>query len=197
MTQLTITLAASSLLLAASAAGAQERWAVELRGAGAVPTRQVEEDDLGPGLVFEGSVGYAFRPRLGAYAGWDWIRFTPGDSFAGSEMDFEETGYAFGLRYEQPFPGRGTADGWAWWIRAGGIFDHLEIEDPSGDLIADTGHGLGWEAGTGLALALGVGWSLTPGIRYRSLSRNVVIATTTTEVELEYLTFGVGIARFF
>lgn len=198
MRKIALAFTASSLILANSPAAAQQRWAVELRGAGAVPTRQIEEDDLGAGLGFEGAVRYGFRSRLAAYAGWDWIRFSPDDSFAGSDMEFEVTGYTFGLRYERPFAGEeGVPDTWAWWARAGGIFDHVEIENPEGEGVADTGHGLGWEAGAGLALSLGTGWSLTPGFRYRSVTRDVEIATTITTMELDYVTFELGLARFF
>ncbi|NIP58148.1 MAG: outer membrane beta-barrel protein [Gemmatimonadetes bacterium] len=200
MKKIGVAITASSVLhlLLWSPAESQQGWAVELRGNGAVPTREIGDDDLGAGFGFEGTVRYAFLPHLAAYAGWDWTRFSPDDSFAGSGMDFEETGYAFGLRFEHPFSGDlGAADTWAWWARAGGTFDHLEIEDPDGELIADTGSGVGWEVGTGLALALATGWSLTPGVRYRSLTRDVEIATTTTTVELEYVAFEVGIVRLF
>jgi len=47
-------------------------------------------------------VGYRVQPHLSVYAGWDWHRFTADASFAGSNNDFEEPGYAVGLQFEHP-----------------------------------------------------------------------------------------------
>ena len=40
------------------------------------------------------------------------------------------------------------------WVRAGATYDHVELESEGGDITADSGHGLGWEAGSGLVFAL-------------------------------------------
>ena len=50
---------------------------------------------------------------------------------------FEETGYAFGLRFEQPF--EGADPGPAMLIRAGGTYKHIEVEGADGELAADSG----------------------------------------------------------
>lgn len=181
-------------LMAYSPAQAQERWAVEVRGGAAVPTGNVADDDWTTGVGFDGTVSYRFMPHLGAYAGWDWVHFGPDASFAGAGVDFEETGYAFGLRFEHPFSGE-TA-GPAYWLRVGGTYDHLELEDSGGDGIADSGHGLGWEAGLGIALDVGA-LRLTPGARFRSLSRDVTVAGATTQVDLRYVMLEIGAAFTF
>lgn len=191
-------LTAVGILFAATELGAQERWGFELRVNGNVPTQEIEGRDLGAGFGFDGTLRYRFLTHLGAYAGWDWIRYSPDDSFAGADTDFEETGYVFGLRFEHPLSAEGPGgEGWAWWARAGATVDHIEIEDSGGELIADSGHGLGWEAGAGLAYGFGSAWSFTPGVRYRSLTRDVEIGAVSTDVELRYLAFEVGIARLF
>ena len=146
-----------------------DRWAVELRANGAMATQELQNDPLDTGFGFEATVRYRFLPHLAAYAGWDWIRFQADQSFAGNDMDFEETGYAFGLRFEHPIRGSATAG----WVRAGGTYDHLEVENTDGDILADSGHGLGWEVGAGVATPLRGGWSITPGVRYRSLREAV------------------------
>ena len=106
----------------------------------------------------------------------------------------EETGYAAGLRFEHPL----TADSrTALWVRGGATINHLELEDVNGDLIDDSGHGLGWEAGAGVAVRVGGSWDLTPGIRYRSLSRDVEVADVTIPVQLQYLAFEMGIRLTF
>jgi opacity protein-like surface antigen len=83
----------------------------------------------------------------------------------GSLTDAEDIGYAFGLRFFAPSLGPVTP-----WIRAGGVYDHVELEgDNNGDALSSD-HTLGWEAGAGAASALGGRWSLLPGVRYRSFS---------------------------
>jgi hypothetical protein len=183
-----------AMLTLSSQAEAQDRWAFEVRGGGAFPTQDLGSDDLGTGVGFEATFRYLFSPHLGAYAGWGWTWFNAENSFAGADVDFEETGYTFGLRFEHPFSDGTPVSGW---LRAGGIYDHIELEDADGDLVADSEHGLGFEAAVGVALSLGSRWSLTPGVRYSSLSRDVEIGATTTDLDLRYLALEVGLAWVF
>ena len=185
---------AMGLLMGGLPADAQQRWAIEVRGAGAFPTQEIAGDELGNGLGFDATLRYAFLPHLALYGGWDWIHFNPDASFAGPDMDIEETGYVFGLRFERPFGATAPVAGW---IRGGGIYDHLEFEDDEGDIIADSDHGLGWEAAAGLAFGSGGSWSVTPGVRYRSLDREVEIGAVTTEVEMRYIAVELGVAWHF
>jgi len=195
MKRLTMVFAAACLIGLAATAHAEKRWGFDLRTGGG-PSQDPDQVAMGAGWGFEGTFQYRFMPHLGAYAGWDWVRFPTDDSFAGTDMDFEETGYVFGLRFEHPFSGE-LGTGPAWWVRAGGTYDHIEIENPDGDIVVDSGHGLGWEAGTGLAFALGTNWSLTPGARYRSLSRDMTISGAVQKVDLSYVLFEVGLTRSF
>ena len=66
-----------------------------------------------------------------------------------------------------------------------------------GEVLADTDHGLGWEIAGGIAYGFGTGWTLNPGVRYRSLSRDLVIGDATTTVDLRYVALEVGVARRF
>lgn len=194
MTRIIFAVTAAAMLLQASPANAQDRWAVELRGNGAIATQDLDRDHHQNGFGFEGSVRYRFLPHLAVYAGWDWTKFSAAEAIGGPDMHLEETGYAFGLRFEHPLrKGSRTAA----WARGGGTYNHLELEDASGDIVADSGHGLGWEAGMGLAFDVGGRWSLTPGLRYRALSRDLEVGTTTIPVDLQYLAFELGIARRF
>lgn len=182
---------AATLALATIPAAGQERLALELRGGVDVPTAEIDGDELGTGFGFDATLRYRFMPHLAAYAGWDWIRFSPDDSFAGADLDFEETGYVFGLRFEHPFTASSPL---SFWARAGGTYDHLEIENADGDVIADSEHGLGWEAAAGLAIPVTPRLSLTPGARYRSLDRDVELPGGTSEVELRYVALEIGLA---
>jgi hypothetical protein len=174
---------------------AQQRWSVELRTGVGFPTQSLGGTDLQMGFGGEATMAYRLIPHVSAYAGWDWIHFSADRSFAGPDVDFEETGYAFGLRFEHPF--RGESSGASYRIRAGGTYNHIEIENSAGELAADSGHGLGWEIGTGVVLAFGNAWRFTPGIRYRSLGRELVLGGVATDVDLTYAALEMGLARHF
>ncbi len=68
------------------------------------------------------------------------------------DTDFEETGYTFGLQFIHPL---GTSEKISYLIRAGGIYNHIEVENSAGDITADSGHGLGWEIGAGVQVYFG------------------------------------------
>jgi opacity protein-like surface antigen len=175
---------------------AQDKWSVELRPNVNFPTKDLGNANLKTGFGFESAVGYRFMEHLGAYLGWGWNKFasdTP--SFPGTgNTDFEMTGYTFGLQFIHPF---GTSDNLSYLVRAGGIYNHIEVENDAGDITADSGHGLGWEIGAGLQIDLGSNWNLRPQLGYRALSRDIEIGNTTTDVDLNYVALGVGIAKIF
>ncbi len=174
---------------------AQNRWRVETRGGVAFATQDLADASLDPGFGFEATVAYSFMPQLSAYAGWDWYHFAASEeSFAGATSDMEETGYAFGLRFEQPFGDQAPV---ALRLRAGATYDHVEIENSAGELLGDSGHGFGWEAGAGFGIVLGDRWELSPGVRYRSLTPDLDFAGGTTSGTLEYLAVEVGVSRSF
>lgn len=191
----TLLIAGLALIIAASPAEAQDRrWGVEVRGGAAFPIQDIGADELGTGVALEGTFSYSFTPQVGAYAGWGWAHFNPETSFAGADIDFEKTGYVFGLGFERPLSESAPVTGW---LRLGGSVAHLELEDAEGDIVVDSGHGLGFDAAAGVAFALGDRWSLTPGVRYSLLSRDLEIGPVTTNVELEYVAVDVGLAWSF
>jgi hypothetical protein len=75
---------------------AAQKFAVDLRAVGATSTQKLAGADLSVGLGFGMTIGYHLQPHLLAYGGWDWIHFQADQSFAGPDMDFEETGYTAG-----------------------------------------------------------------------------------------------------
>lgn len=182
------------LIAAPATAQAQDRWRFEIRGGAAFPTEELGNASLGTGFGFEGTVGYRIQPHLSVYAGWDWHRFTADASFAGSNNDFEEAGYAVGLQFEHPIA---RSEAVAFQLRAGGTYNHVEVENTAGDPVTDSGHGLGWEGGAGLAFRLGGGWQVTPGVRFRSLARDLTVGSVTTPANLRYLAVDVGFTRSF
>jgi hypothetical protein len=141
------------------------------------------------GLGLEGTIDYRFLPSLAVYAGWGWNKFSASQSFAGSNIDFEETGYRYGLQFIQPI---GTTK-FKYSISGGGLYNHIETENASGEIISDSGHGLGWDVEGGIHIPLGDRFSLIPTVRYHSLSRVIKIGTATTDVDLSYFSIGAGL----
>ena len=181
------------MLLVLHTATAQNRFAVELRGGADFPAAELGGADLKTGFGLEGTFAYRFIPRLSAFAGWSWNRFASDQSFAGADVDFEETGYQLGLRFSDPIGSSPVH----YLLGAAGLYNHLEAENAAGDIIGDTGHGLGWQAEAGIVIPLGERWSLSPLVRYRSLSREFNDESFQREVDLNYVSASLGIAWSF
>lgn len=190
---LTLTAAVAATAFATVDARAQERWGVDIHATGGIATQDGVRDDSEAGFGFGANLHVQVLPNVFLYGGWDWTRYQALEAIAGPDVDLEETGYALGARFERPIGSSSTA----WWVRTGALYNHFELEDDGGDLIDDTGHGLGWEAGAGVAVAFGNGWSFVPGIRYRSVSRDVEIGDLETEVALQAVTLEIGLRRHF
>jgi len=187
-------LTTSALVLAglglSAPASAQNTFGVEIRANGAVSTQDTERDYNENGLGFEANVQYRFHPNLSAYAGWGWARYTALSSIAGPDMDLEDSGYVLGLRFQRPFTESSPT---SWWVRAGGIYNRLELEDADGTRVDDSGHGFGLEGGAGISVPFAGRWSLTPGLRYRTLSRDLEVEGVEVPVKMESLAFELGV----
>jgi hypothetical protein len=173
---------------------AQDRFSLQVRPAVAFPISDLGDANLKTGFGFEGSMAYRFMPHTSAYAGWGWNKFSADQSFAGPNADFEETGYVFGLQFMHPFLRDSPFD---YFVRAGVIVNHIEIEDAEGEIIADSGHGPGFQVETGLSFSLGDKWRLVPGIKYQSLSRDLELEGVSYPVDLNYFSLGLSVVRSF
>ncbi len=169
---------------------AQKSWGIEFRPGLNFATKKLGDANLKTGYGFEGAISYYLVPTLSAYAGWSWNKFAANESFAGTKNDFEETGYTFGLRFTNPFENTNLS----YLIEGGGIYNHMEIENTNGDIIADSKHGLGWQAGVGIVVPVGESFRLVPTVRYRALSRNITLGNIRTPVDLNYVSAGLGLA---
>lgn len=182
------------LVLTFSFAHSQEgRFAVELSGGPAWAIEQNGVSNLNTGAGFEGILHYRFMPHTGVYAGWGWNRFAAESSFAGNNTDFEETGYVFGLQFKHPI---GTSP-LAYYLRAGGLYNHYEIENEQGDIMIDTDHGLGWQLAAGLDIAINDTWHLTPGVKFNALNRDFTSSGTDRSLRINYLAARIGILKKF
>lgn len=189
-------LAAVGFLVGAAAAHGQERWSVDLRAGAGIPVDDLGEAELEAGPGFEATVAVRLMPHLWVYGGWGWHQLSSDEPLWGPDTDLEQTGYVAGVRWEHPLSGE-VGQGPAVRLHAGATAEHLELESGDGELIADTGHGPGWEAGVGLTVPVWGSWRLTPGVRYRALSRELPFDEVTPEVYLEYVAVEVGLSRSF
>ena len=171
----------------------EKHFGVELSGGASFATSKLNDASLNPGFGFEGILHYRFIPFTGIYAGWGWNRFGANESFAGNDVCFEETGYVFGLQFKHPIGDSRLS----YYLRAGGLYNHIEIENAAGDIIKDSGHGFGWQAAGGVDVDLGKNWSLTPGIKFNSLSREVDNEGVVVPLDQNYLSVRVGILKKF
>jgi hypothetical protein len=188
-----LTIAALMLFTLFGQSYAQDKWSLEFRPGVDYATIDIADADLGIGFGFEGTISYRFMPHLAAYAGWSYNNFAVDQSFAGPDASFEETGYTFGLQFIHPI----GESGLSYLVRAGGTYNHIEIENNDGDIIIDSGHGLGWQAEAGLVIPLSEKFSLLPSLRYRLLNSDIEIENVSTSVDLNYLSVGVGLSWSF
>lgn len=185
---------AIAALVSPAATSAQERWSLELLPGAAIPTEDLGQAEIETGFGGDGTIGFRVAPHLSVYGGWGWRRFTSEASFAGANVDVEETGYLFGARFEHPM---GSDNAPAIVLRLGGTYNHLEIENTDGAIVDDSGHGLGFEAGAGVAVRLGGHWRVTPGVRFRTTDREFENDGVVIPARLRYVTIEVGFSRRF
>jgi len=192
-TKVLLAIAILALALSSFAQETEKRFGFELSGGASFATSELGGANLQVGFGAEAILHYRFMPHTGIYAGWGYNALSAENSFAGANIDFEETGYVFGLQFKHPV-GMSPV---SYYVRAGGLYNHIEIENEAGEITGDTGHGLGWQAAVGVDVPLGRNWSLTPGMKFNSLSREVTIENVTTQLDLNYLQLRVGILKKF
>lgn len=183
---------ASVLLLTTTAndsAIAQGRWSADLRTGVNVATKKFANTSLKTGFGFEGNVSFRLMPHLWAYTGWGWNQFSAKEPVTDRTLQFEETGYNLGLRFIHPLPHTKVS----YVVGAGAIYNHVETEDSKGDIIHNTGHGLGWQADAGISVPVAKRLRLVPGVRYRSLSRKTSVNGIDTRMDLQYFSGGASI----
>lgn len=171
----------------------EKRFGVEVSTGASVATQKLGGSTLNPGVGFEGILHYRFMPHTGVYGGWGWNKFGADESFAGNDVNFEETGYVFGLQFKHPIKNAPMS----YYFRGGALYNHIEIENEDGDILEDSGHELGWQLAAGIDINLGKNWSLTPGVKFNSLSCDVDHNNTNVPLDLRYLQLRVGILKTF
>jgi Outer membrane protein beta-barrel domain len=172
---------------------AQKNWSATFKVGANFPTSKLGDANLKTGFGFEGTIAYEFVPKLAVYAGWGWNKFNSDKLFLYNNIDVVETGYRFGLQYAAPI---GTSN-LKYLIAAGGLYNHIEIENSNGNLIEDSGHGFGFEVEGGVIIPLSDRFNFTPTVRYHSLNRELKNGILTEKVNLNYISVGLGISYVF
>ncbi|HSJ15782.1 MAG TPA: outer membrane beta-barrel protein [Longimicrobiales bacterium] len=181
--------ALAGLVPAATQAQEAGRFSLDLRSGAVLPTADLGASALNPGMGLGLVANLQVMPHLNLYAGWDWARFTL-EQDLGPFEDMDVTGYSFGARFFAPSLGSVTP-----WLRAGGVYDHIELEGDDRDDRVSADHTLGWEAGVGAAVPLGGRWALLPGVSYRSFSPE--LDEIGGKAYVRYLTIDIGISATF
>ncbi|MBK5721466.1 porin family protein [Dysgonomonas sp. Marseille-P4677] len=172
----------------------ESRFGFELDGGASLALKKLDDAKMKIGLGFEGTFHYRFYKHMGVYAGWGWNNFSSKKSFIGNNCDFEETGYVLGLQFKHPIGNSPVS----YYVRAGGLWNHIEIENNDGDIIKDTKHGLGYQLAGGVYIPVGRKWSINTGIKFNSLKRgNIEFADHNKTLDLKYLSLRVGIMKMF
>jgi opacity protein-like surface antigen len=181
------------LSMSSFAQESEKRFGLELNSGASFATKKIDGASLNPGFGLEFTLHFRFLSHLGVYAGWGWNRFGADESFAGNDVCFEETGYVLGLNFKHPIGNSKLA----FYVRAGGLYNHIETENADGDIIHDSKHGFGYQLAGGLDINLGKNWSLTPGLKFNSLARETDFEGTPAKLDYQYVSVRIGIAKKF
>lgn len=179
--------AAVLAVVAASAADAEAQMGIPLSIEGrldyAVPTGDF--DDLADeGSSWSAGASLGVRPGLALYGTYSNTRFGVGIT-DDDEPDAEDSGFSVGLTAAIPGGGARVAP----WIGAGAVFHTLEI----GGVEEGIDEEIGFEVGGGVAIGLAQNVRLTPGVGYRRYSTQLEGLLGDRELDVSYVTAGVGL----
>lgn len=171
----------------------EKRFGIEINGETSFVSSDLNGANLNTGLGFETILQYRFIPYTSVYAGWGYIHFNAEESFAGSDIDFEQTGYILGLQFRNSIGNSPLS----YFVRGGLLYSHIETENNEGEIISNTGHGAGFQVSAGLEVDLGKNWSLAPGLKYNSLSAETELSEVNYPLDLRYLSARIGLVKRF
>lgn len=171
----------------------ENRFGIEINGEVSFVSSDLSGASLNTGMGFETILQYRFMPYTSVYGGWGWINFNADESFAGPDMDFEQTGYILGLQFMRQIGSSPVS----YFARAGLLYSHIETENNDGDIISDTGHGVGYQVAGGIEVAMGKNWSLAPGLKFNSLSGETGIEGVNYQLDHRYVSARIGVVKRF
>jgi hypothetical protein len=183
----------AALPLSLTAQSEEKRGAFEINGGIALSASLPGDVISNVGAGAEALFHYRVTKHLGLYGGWGYNAFRGEYEPAGNRCDFEETGYIIGLQYKRPLEFTNVS----FFVRGAFQYKHIEIEDPSGELLFDTTHGPGGQAGFGLDLPLSEKWSIVPELKFSTLLSKADIATAEQIPDRNYFSARIGILKRF
>lgn len=167
----------------------QERWTITFRPDLNFLSTDLSNSNTKTGYGFEFTGSYRIIQHVDIYTGWGWNQFK-GDNFLATENStIKVSGASFGLRYIHPISNSKINFN----IMGGIISDRIKTENPSGYKISDSDYDVGWQFGGGITYSFGGNWQLQPEIRYRSLTTEITNLSSSEEIKLNYLSFGIGL----
>jgi len=131
--------------------------------------------------------------NIGIYAGWGKNWLSSETTSSDTNKDYEESGYVLGLQFLQPI----KSSNYSYFLRAGALYNHVEVENDNGDITEDTGHGLGLQMAAGMDINLGSSWSLTPVVKYNSMLQYLNSDGGSIGINYNYLSVRIGILKMF
>jgi hypothetical protein len=167
---------------------AQDNWKIAFRPGINFSTGKLSDTQHGIGYGLETTISYKFQKYLSVFAGWGFNSFPAKQSLAGNNGEFDESGYSLGFQFIYPI---GDSK-FKYIIGTGMIYNHIEVENYRRNVIANSGYGFGWQLEAGFSYAVIKRFDFMPTIRYRSLSRDVVIEGDKMPVNLNYFSVGAG-----
>ncbi|SFA92682.1 Outer membrane protein beta-barrel domain-containing protein [Flavobacterium swingsii] len=176
------------LLCCSNYAVAQEKWKIAFRPGIDFSNKNFSDTQHGIGYGLEATISYRFQKYLSAFAGWSFNSFPAKESFAGNNGEFDESGYNFGFQFTYPI----ASSKFNYVIGAGGTYNHIEIEDYKRNVIANSDYGFGWQVEAGFSYTIVNRFDIMPTIRYRSLSRDIMIGSDKMPINLNYISVGAG-----
>lgn len=172
---------------------AQHPWSAEFRPGLNIPLIDLEDDNLEVGFGFEASISYKLMPHFKATAGWSYNNFETDQNEMKNSTRLNENSFAFGFEFKLPI----TESPVSYYVQGAGILGQMQLLDAQKTFNERSEYGIGWQIGAGAEFDLDDRWSLRPEIRFRSLSRDVDIGSSTIDVNLDYISIGIGLSRTF
>ena len=173
--------------VAASAGDAHAQMGIPLSVEGrldyAVPTGDFD-DVVDEGAGWGAGLSLGISPGLALYGTYSNTRFGVG-LLDDEEPQAEDGGFSVGLTAAIP----GGTYRVAPWIGAGAVFHTLELNGVEDGIDEE----VGFEVGGGVAIGIAQNVRLTPGIGYRRYSTELDGLLGDTELDVSYVTAGVGL----
>jgi len=104
-----------------------------------------------------------------------------------------ESSFVFGAELKFPFENKSVN----YFAYVGGVVGRIHLQDAMNTFNEKSDFGFGWQLGAGAEFRLDDQWSLKPDVRYRSLTQDIEIRAATIDVDLNYISVGLGLVRKF